>query len=196
MTLKMVNLWICLSKNFPDLFAPDDLGLFIAEPGVSPNDKIYLKLRAAGSHFSLQRPGQFVDNTYVGGPIILFKEDTLVRRAFPFEAGTSIIFNSHFLHGTQRSKSGATDLQKGTRTSLTSVWVHKEDFKPALATIETKSYENVYFSQHSSVEKRIELKRWFPDACRNQERAMQQISALVRHHLAGTTNPDTKTSGR
>ena len=180
---RMINLWICLEKDLPATLGPEELGIFVVEPGVPENDAVYSKLVAANTHFASKRAGQLVDNTHVGGPVVQFDAKKVMRRSFPFLAGTAIAFSSHLLHGTHRAKQTPGTDEKGFRTALASVWVHRSDFARELLELPAHSYGDVYFKGHDSV-MRDALRKHFSAQCTAHERGLSEISALARHHLA------------
>jgi hypothetical protein len=181
---RMINLWICLQKDLPATLEPEDFGIFVVEAGIPQNDAVYSKLMAANTHFTLKRAGQLVDNTHVGGPVVRVDTKNLARRSFPFLAGTAIAFSSHLLHGTQHASKTPRADEKGFRTALASVWVHRSDFARELFESPVDSYANVYFRGHDDAMREM-LRKHFSNQCKAHERALFAGAALARHHLAG-----------
>jgi hypothetical protein len=179
---RMINLWICLQKDFPLILSPQELGICVVESGLPENDAVYSKLIAAGAHFNMKRRGQLVDNTYLGRPTISFNPATLSRRSFPFSSGTAIRFSSHLLHATNWPKVDRVGKLNGFRTALTSVWVHRDDLQMDLLSMPEGKYQDVYMAHHDR-KAREDLMKYFAEQCQALDRALKQICALARHHL-------------
>ena len=179
---RIVNVWICLQKQFPAAFQPEELGIFIVQTGVPQNDDIYSKLAAENTHFNLIRPGQLVDNSRVGGPVVHLDTRKLARTQFPYFAGTAIAFNSHLLHGTQGVRTEFGKHEQGFRTTLASVWVHECDFAKEILEMSVDGFGDLYLKGHDQ-KTRDQMSTYFSDQCRQHERAISAIVALAGHHL-------------
>jgi len=180
---RMVNLWVAIEKDVPESVSDEELGIFIVESSKPVNSGLYARLIENESHFMLKRDGQFIDNTYIGGPIVKFDASVLMRRNFAYSKGTAIAFNSHLLHGSKRFDSSKlnSDL-KGSRLALTSVWVHKDDFNKDILRMTAEDYDELYLSKLDN-EMRIALKAAFPRECADEADAIGYISSLVKHHM-------------
>jgi hypothetical protein len=97
----------------------------------------------------------------VSGPVVQFEAKKLVRRSFPFLAGTAIAFSSQLLHGTQPVGKAADANEKGFRTALTRVWVHRSDFAREVLELPVGSYADIYFKGHDNATREV-LRSHFP----------------------------------
>lgn len=180
---RMLNVWICMDKDLPKTLAADELGIYVIEQAPPENAALYARLVKADSHFYMNRAGQLTDNTRVGGEVISCDMRKLVCRAFSYDAGTAILFNSHLLHGTRCSLSGFGPEITGSRVALTSVWVHKEDLDWEIVDCPPKEYENIYLRGHD-LAMRLQIKQYFPAQCAALHAAISHISDLVKFHYS------------
>jgi hypothetical protein len=182
---RMLNIWICLHKVAPSSVGDDELGLYVIESHFPENKPLYEQLVLRNVHVSAKSPTTLVDNMQVAGQQVPFRRDTLRVTTFPYRTGTMITFSSHLLHGSKGSAPGICEAASSSgnyyRVALSSVWLQKDDLNPAVLQMPMQEYDSLYLWQHDRNDW-PDLKRYFAEYCRNEERRVRDIGTLVQLH--------------
>ena len=184
---RMITIWTNIYKDDFNNLSDSDLGIFVIDNKDPVNQYLYEEMEKANTHFFKKRDGEIASCMYVAGPVLKCDTTKLNQTYFEYKEGTSIMFNSHLLHGSKRFHGDLNKFSSGEldkfRMSLTSVWLHKEDLDYSILSLPESKYEEIYLSR---IERSLwaEVKTYFKEACETENFRLTQIKGLIEKHLS------------
>ncbi|CAN0502332.1 unnamed protein product, partial [Ectocarpus sp. 12 AP-2014] len=184
---RMITLWTNLYKDNIAGLSNNDLGIYVIDNKDPSHQSLYEEMAQKNTHFYQKDNNKLYDIRQIGNITVSYNLNSLKKKYFDYTKGTTIQFNSHLLHGTKFLEAKNLNLQPSDfnkhRTSLTSVWIHKNDLNQEILQMQEKDYEQLYLSGITTKDQ-YQTKDLYTQFFQKEIMRVQCITELIRLHLS------------